>query len=65
MAATFAVTDAKVYRPLVTSLTQDNTKLMGYTKQCKAIRIQKNNQLKQISVKSINAGTKPLLRLPD
>ena len=47
MAATFAVTDAKVYRPLVTSLTQDNTKLMGYTKQCKAIRIQKNNQLKQ------------------
>ena len=54
-ATTFAVTDTKFYLPVVTLSTDDNAKLPQ--------QLKSGNLLEQISIKSSNTGTKPILRL--
>ena len=56
---TFAITDTNIYVPVVILSTQENVKLLDQLKSGSKRAI----LLEQISIKSNNTGTKPILRL--
>ena len=61
--ATFSITDANLYVPVVTSSTYDNAKLLEQLKSGFKRTINWNIQYQSISIKKINRKTKSIFRL--